>query len=135
MRKKVLQKTLDRKKRYWQKVLKMTDWNIKIKFVPKYKLSDINSIAELESISGNEKAAQIFISSSYHSYDGYNLYWNIDTIILHEMIHIKIDRQREQLNKKLIKSDKFYDFEEFICDTFSNLIYDFDKKSKKSTSI
>lgn len=128
----IASKTLEKKKKRWQKELKLDAWDIKIKFVSAFELGDHNTAGQIAYCYPNEKSAYIQIVNNYYRYEGYNESWNIDTLIIHELIHVMLHDKGENMPKVIKESTKFYNYEEFICDSFAKIIYDCHKnKSKK----
>ena len=140
MKRKALQKTLDSKVSKWKRILKLSDWNIKIKYAPQKvmdkdkKPNEEDTIGMLDECYVIEKRAQILISEKYQEIDGYGIGWNLDTVILHELIHIVMRPEEDKLASKVTKSAKFGDLLEFICDKFSDIIYEMTKRKKVKKS-
>ena len=93
---------------------------------------DTGDIAELKEISNTEKVAVIVINNEYYTDPQYGVVWNLDTALLHELIHVVLDEQIGRLAKKVRNNKKFReDFEEFICDKFAWIIYNHVKNRRK----
>ena len=90
-----LQKTLEKKLHRWKKVCRLGDWNINIRYATKFDedADDIDLSKDLASAvncSPPEKVALILINKEYINHPKNNFVFNIDTIILHELMHIAI---------------------------------------------
>lgn len=125
----VRQSTLEKKLTKWQKILKLSDWEITIRYATKKDLEEIggdkerNDIALVSDCDTAAKRATILINRNYHKMAGYKKSWNVDTLILHELIHVVVWLHSEAIPDKIYKHRKVYEFEEFICDCFADVIY------------
>lgn len=134
----VRQNTLEKKLNKWKKVLKLGDWNIQIRYGSNDEMKDHDDVKEecaiglLDACSHPEKIAKILISKNYFKEPNYPLVWNLDTLIVHELIHIILYDKVENLPKKTRDSKKMIEIEEHICDYFSRIIVDMFKRNKKS---
>ena len=137
MARRIADKTLRAKISKWKKTLKMSDWTIKAKFVPPHVLKEnplefeYETVAYVKSVYPDELVAEIEFNSRYYEVEGYKLSWNIDTIIIHELIHVLLHEKTEAFHPSTRESSKLYNYEEFICNSFSKIIYD---QSKKKSS-
>jgi len=116
-------KAFEKKLRKWQHILKLDGWSISWKFVQEGRGIDNKNLAELKHCSSTEKVAQISFNNKYYLCDGHNISWNIDTLILHELLHVHLDEKSSVLPND---NEKVVDFEEFICNSMAKIIYDFD---------
>lgn len=124
MKRRITTKTLEQKVKKWQTVLKLDGWNIAAKFVPRSKLLDQDTIAQLESCFPTEKVAVIIIHSKYPEDKEYGLAWNIDTIIIHELIHVLFWEKTDEMPDSIQQHSKFRAFEEFLCNSFAKILFD-----------
>lgn len=134
--KKVKYSTLQKKKRFWQNLLGLRDWKIQVRFVssveimnPKDRTEHI--IALLKTCEPIEKVAVIVIREDYYKDEDCGIIWNIDTVLLHEFIHILLSERIDLLSQKIQNNKRFRDLEEFICDLFAKTIYDLVKRKKR----
>jgi hypothetical protein len=126
--KRIFTSTLERKCRRWQKILKLADWDITIKFTPKSQLGG-NYLARLTNVYPVEKVAVIEVLNDYYKDPGYKHNFNIDILILHELIHLFLWEEFEKLPYPIRQTKAVKEFEEFICNFLSKMIYDiFHKK-------
>ena len=133
----VLPRTLQNKCSIWSKRLRLGDWTIKCRYATKTEMSlpdpdddnnpcfDDNTIGRLHECSTPEKIAVILIRKDYYNHQGYGVYWNLDTLIIHELIHIilNIGKQSSKMGKKIQENSAFESFEEFACDSFAAILY------------
>jgi len=130
----VYQATLDKKLIRWKKVLKLIDWDIQIRYATK---SDIDKgsidleddLASLETCSPIEKVARILVNKNYPNFDEYNVVWNVDTIILHELIHVLTYEKVHVLPDSIQNHQGLTKLEEFVCDSMARIIFDIYHKS------
>ncbi len=122
MSKRVRHSTLIKKLSKWQKVLKLSDWSIRIRFSDEKQMGP-NNVALLVNCSHDENAAEILIHKYYYKENGYRTLFNIDTLIIHELIHIILNKKLDSFPKMILKNKKFHNFEEFICNHFAIIIY------------
>lgn len=131
MRRRALQKTLEKKVTKWKNVLKLGDWTVIIRYGTTEQVGKDN-IAFLDECSPSEKVAKIFISKTYFNCEGYDLVWNLDTLILHELIHIITHDKVHALPKSFCNHPKVVELEEHVCDAFARIVRDmYRRKSKK----
>lgn len=128
----VRQAGLERKLKKWMKYLKLEGWDIKIRFK---NLSDdepdnkgLATAAQVEYCSPVERTALIFIANDYCETEGYGLSFNIDTLIIHELLHVILWEKFDCLSTRTKKNQKIVDLEEFICFHFSKILYDVKRK-------
>ena len=126
MKRRISLKTLEKKIQYWQKVLKLDGWKITAVFKPQHKLDpqDPDTAAQVVECWPLEKVAVIEFATNYPKHDGYEISWNIDTLILHELIHVLCWEKTTDLPENIQDHSKFQIFEEFLCNTLSKIIYD-----------
>lgn len=130
----VHQATLDKKLMRWKKVLKLADWDIQIRYatktdVDKDSIDPDDDIAALETCSPVEKVARIIINKNYPKFDEYGVVWNIDTLILHELIHALLYEKIHVLPDTIKDHQGMTRLEEFICDSMARIIFDIYQKS------
>lgn len=136
MLKGVRPKTLQNKCNTWAKRLRLGDWTITCKYATKPEMDkvdpedgstyfDENTIGCLMECSIPEKIAVIGIRRNYFDHDGYKVSWNLDTLIIHELIHIieKVGKKNSGIPKKIDRRRDFTNFEEYNCDAFAAIIY------------
>lgn len=137
MAKGVQAKTLQKKCNVWAKRLRLRDWTITCRYATKADMEkedpdddyepsfDSETIGRLQECSVPEKIALILIRRDYFDHTGHKVSWNIDTLILHELIHIieKIGKTHAGLNKNVGARKDYWRLEEFNCDTFSAIVY------------
>jgi hypothetical protein len=124
----VKSKTLQKKCDKWKKVLRLGDWNITCRYANSSEMKDKETMNEddigvLEQCHIHEKIALILINKHYYNHNAFGLSWNLDTLILHELIHIIQSMAMQSLTKKMKESPKMDQVEEFNCDTFAAIIY------------
>lgn len=127
--KRVHQSGLERKFYKWVKCLKLEGWNFKIRFkaiVPEEGNDGHKPFpaAWVEHCSPVERTAVINIATDYCARLGFGVSFNLDTLIIHELIHIILWDERDRLPTRVSNSSKFNSFEEFVCFHFSKIIYD-----------
>lgn len=128
-----LQKTLEKKLNHWKKVCRLSDWNIQIRYATKTdeEVDNINlerDLASTVNCSPPEKIALVLINKDYVNHPKNNFVFNIDTIILHELMHIIIWEKVDALAEGVLESKNFKTLEEFICDYYARLIFDISTK-------
>ena len=86
---------------------------------------DDDTIGCLMECSISEKIAVVGIRRTYYEHDSYKVSWNLDTLIIHEIIHIieKVGKLNCNIPKGIKKRRDFINFEEYNCDTFAAIIY------------
>ncbi len=127
MKRRISNKTLENRIKKWQHVLKLDGWTIRFKFVSPMKMeNDKFILAMVNHCSPNEKVADLLFNNKYQTYTGFGVSWNIDTLIIHELIHVHLYEKAEPFEATLNKDniDVFEAMEEFICDSFAKIIFD-----------
>ncbi len=122
--KKVLSSTLEKKLRKWQKRLKLEGWDIKIS----YKFCGKDTAAQVEYCEPVEKTATVSICPTYYNRQGYRVSWTLDSLIVHELIHIEMWQEVQSLPAKIQDHPKFSNFEEYICFRYAKIIVDMNKR-------
>lgn len=128
MPKRIYQSTLEKKCKKWQKVLKLSDWNITVKFASQSQIGN-NTLAMIKDVYQTEKVAIIEVLNTYYNEVGHGHKFNIDTLLLHELVHLLVWEEHDRLPPDIRKSKAFLDFEEFLCDSFAAITYDIKKGS------
>lgn len=137
MSKGVQPKTLQIRCNVWAKRLRLSDWTITCKYATKGDMDredpedndkpyfDDETIGHLMDCSLPEKIAVIGIRKNYYDHDGFGISWNLDTLILHELIHIieRLAKSDSAIPGKVRDRADFKNYEEFICDCFASVIY------------
>lgn len=121
---KVLTSTLETKLKKWQKKLKLEGWQIKIR----YKACGKDTAAQVDFCEPVEKTAVVNISPNYYNREGYNVSWTLDSLIVHELLHIEMWQEVHSLPAKIREHQKFEDFEEYICFRYAKIIVDMNKR-------
>jgi hypothetical protein len=121
---KVRQAGLERKLRKWIKHVKLEGWDIKIRFKPLKE--DI--AARIYHCSPVEMSAIIDIAVDYSDREGYGVSFNLDTLILHELIHVILWEKWDELPNTIKEHKKMELFEEFVCFHFAKIIYDIKRR-------
>ena len=126
----VRETTLMKRLARWKRVLKLSDWNIKIRFSTKKELDLVHKKEDKKIVFGwvedcdpAAKRATILVNREYHKGPGHKTSWNVDTLILHELAHVVVWAQSDMIPENIKKHSKVYDFEEFVCDSFADIIY------------
>ncbi len=138
MKRRISDRTLGTKIKKWQHILKLDGWTLTFKFIPpttfKKMEKEKSILAMVNHASPNEKVAEMLFNNKYHTYDGFGASWNIDTLIIHELIHIHLFEKSDQLEKAIPEEveEVFTQYEEFLCDSIAKIIYDLDLGEKKS---
>jgi len=126
----VYQTTLEKKLNKWKKFIKLSDWNIQIRYATKTDIDneeDINlenDLASLITCSPPEKIARILINKNYVKDPDFGKVWNIDTLILHELIHILLYKEIEALYNVVKNRRSINKLEEFVCNSMARIVYD-----------
>jgi len=129
--------TLQKKCKRWAKALRLGDWDITCRYATKSELDqrcesskdeicfDENTIGRLHQCSIPEKIALVLIRRNYFDHEAHGVSWNIDTLIIHELIHIIeiVGKKNCNIPKKINDRKDFEDFEEYNCDTFAAIMY------------
>ena len=124
MKRRINTSVLEKKKKKLQHLLKLDNWTINIKFVPKSRLPDERTTAQVDYCSCSERVASVVIYDKYWLHDGFEVAWNLETLLLHEFIHILLMEQFMHLPHMIQENAKFMELEEFICDIFAKIIFD-----------
>ncbi len=125
---------LESKLDFWADVLGLSGWDIKTKIVNKQKLmetiekldgkksepDDICLGAVVEHYQSEQVASILFLKDADKEF---GLQLNLDTLILHELIHIASGEQFERLPKAAKISPKTKELEEWVSDFFARKIY------------
>lgn len=133
----VLPKTLQIRCNMWAKRLRLSDWTVACKYATKTDMDrqdpednnkpyfDDETIGHLTDCSIPEKIAVICIRRNYYDHDGFGISWNLDTLILHELIHIieNLAKANSGVPNKIKDRNDFIDYGEYICDCFASVIY------------
>ncbi len=130
-------RTLEKKLTHWKRALKLDGWKITIRYATKTDndKGDINlekDLACVATCSPPEQIAAILINKDYATHRSNTLVWNIDTIILHELIHILMWAYTKGLPDKVYNSRKFHELEEFVCDSVARLLFDLTHRPRKT---
>jgi len=128
--------TLQKKANTWAKRLRLSDWDITCRYATKADMNTIDpddnepcfdddTIGRMQECSIPEKVAVVLIRRNYYDHNGYKVSWNLDTLIIHELIHIieKIGKKNAGIVNSVDKRRDFMEFEEFNCDCFSAILY------------
>ena len=136
MKRRVSEKTLENRINKWKHILKLDGWSIRFKFVAPMKMEekDKTILAMVKHCSPNEKVADLLFNNKSPSYEGFDSSWNLDTLIIHELIHVHLYEKSELLAQGLTDDvvEIFEILEEFICDSFAKIIFDTISLEKKS---
>lgn len=130
-------KTLQKKCNTWARRLRLGDWSITCRYATKSEMQkldpedndepcfDESTIGRLQECSIPEKIAVVLIRRNYYDHDGYGVSWNLDTLIIHELIHIieKVGKKNSGIPRKIDDRRDFGNFEEYNCDAFAAIIY------------
>ena len=126
----VRESTLIKKVSRWKPVLKLKDWDISIRYAKQKELESVQKKDSKKIIFGwvddcdsAAKRASILINRNYHTGPGHKTSWNIDTLIIHELVHVVLWAHSENIPENIRKHSKVFDFEEFVCDSFADIIY------------
>jgi len=126
--KRVSRASLKQKLKYWQRKLKMSNWDIDINYCYNKDWLNDDVLGQLDYCWTSEKVARISICPTYNKTDGNNIAWNIDTLILHELIHALVYDRSISLPISSMNSPRVIEFEEFICDAMAKIIFDCTKR-------
>lgn len=127
MKRRITNRTLENKIKKWQKCLKLDGWTINAKFVPPSKLDDSNKMevaGQVQECSPDEKVVLIYFHNKYYKLEGYGISWNIDTLILHELIHVLCWEKVIEMPTSIQDHSKFQILEEFVCNSMAKIIFD-----------
>jgi hypothetical protein len=128
MSRKVTQVNLEKRLNKWKRVLKLTDWDISIKYKPYSELGKDNVTGLVNFCSPEEMTAEIYISNTYYRHEGYKISWNLDSLIIHELIHVVLWEEWDKLAEHIRDNKKLENFEEFVCWHFAKIIKDLFKR-------
>lgn len=131
MKKPVQIATIRRKINKWKKVLGLDAWRIKARYVPSSELLDEDTIAQVDYCYPAERQAQIAVDENYHLNPEIDEVFNIDSILVHELIHIMLWDRTDSLPEKIKDEESITSLEEFVCNSFAKIIYDLSKSKKK----
>lgn len=123
----VLQRTLEKKLGRWKKHLRLTDWDITIRYGTKKEVGN-NTLACLDTCSHAEKIARVIVSKDYFKDEDFAVVWNLDTLILHELIHIVLKAEEDKIPESIRNHKRVHNLIEFTCDTFAKTIFDIKHK-------
>lgn len=122
--------TLQKRLVRWKTVLKLGDWAIDIRYATKNELEqqkenekDPGSLAFVPICDPAAKRAQVLIARDYHEEIDHKKSWNLDTIIIHELIHIVLWAEMSELPEKFQKHNKIKKLEELVCNSFADIVY------------
>jgi hypothetical protein len=121
MKRRIHDKTLEKKVRKWVNVLGLNDWEINAKFIPRHKGKFKKDEQAEVTYYWNEKVANINFNSTYYKDKDCGKVWNIDTLIIHELIHVVLSERMDGLPENVV--EKISDLEEFIADYFATIIF------------
>lgn len=125
--KKIKVSTLHKKLEYWQNIVGLRGWDVRIKFE---KLRQ-DEIAKVEACYPVERTAVISVRDDYYKDKDCGIQWNLDTVICHELLHLVFWDTIGDMPKVVKYNKKFQAFEEWICDYFSRVFYNVCKKVEK----
>ncbi len=114
--------TLNRKKRKWQKIVGLDKWFITIDYATKYIIGD-NVVGMATDCNTEARKANIHILDTYYLTSNNGTVYNLDTIIIHELLHIFMWEMVEKINPKIRKRKDFKNLEEFLCDEFADIVF------------
>ena len=120
---KVLQSTLESRLRKWQKKLKLDGWHIKIRY--KSCGEDAAAMVFCEPL---ERTAIINVHPQYYLKEGYRISWDLDSLIVHELLHVEMWEEINKLPQKMREHVKFEAFEEYLCFRYAKIIVDINKR-------
>jgi hypothetical protein len=128
-------KKLRTKLLFWQKKMDMSDWEISIEYADSHKVGK-DSVAMIEVDERMDRIAKMFIWDQYYLTEHYNVRYNLDTVILHELAHAFMNEIMRPIPTKVRKRKYLSAFEEWLCDNFADIVYlnvmgKFAKKVKK----
>lgn len=127
----VRESTLAKRLARWKPVLKLSSWDITIRYAKKAELEkeqkkelkDRIILAFVIDCDPAAKRATVLVNRDYHKVAGHKQSWNIDTLILHELVHIVLWGKSDAIPEKIRNHSKVDDLEEFACDAFADIIY------------
>lgn len=129
---------------HWQKVMKLTNWTIEFDIVSEKVMieqikeyqpeggwhdgpddQDDSALAFLVWIRREEQHARILFHKDVKKDGEYGSVFNLETLCIHELIHIMLDRQIQSLPNYIRKHKKIHRLEEWLCNRFATIIHDF----------
>jgi len=127
---------------FWQKVLKLTNWTIEFGIVSNEEMrrqteqhqpedgwheddNEDDTLAFLVWVRDEEQRAKILFNQDLKKDDEYESVFNLDTLCIHELIHIMAYREFKRLPKYIRRHKKIHQFEEWLCNRFATIIHDF----------
>jgi hypothetical protein len=125
----VRQSTLQKRLAYWKPKLKLSDWDINIRYATKKEAEKQQRkekgdlLAFAHDCDPAAKRATILIVRDYHKGAGHKTAWNVDTLILHELIHIVVWSASDAIPESIANHSKVHEFEEYVCDSLADIIY------------
>lgn len=142
MSKRLTKKEVRESLEYWQKVLKLTNWTIEFGIVSEDDMTraceeyqpeggwprgeeDYSAHAFLVWVRSDEQRARILFHKELKDDSEYDSVFNLDTLCIHELLHIMFEPWFKRLPKYIRRHKKVYDLEEWLCNRISRIIYDF----------
>ena len=127
---------------YWQKVLKLTNWTIEFAIVSEDEMNhaletyqpengwskdeeEYGAYAFLAWTRPEEQRAKILFHKELKDDEEYDSVFNLDTICIHELLHIMFEPQFKKFPKYIRNHKKTHNLEEWMCNRLSRIIYDF----------
>lgn len=98
------QEKLEERCRYWQQVLRLKDWTIRIRFTS---VGEINSQGQVDMVA-KSASARIIICPYEYTPDGL-MRDPIEKTIIHELLHLHFDWIRTDLNREDILEEQTID--------------------------
>ncbi len=140
--KKLSKKEVRESLEHWQTVLKLTNWTIEFAVISEENMleeilenqpeggwsqSDLEESASafLVWVRQDEQCAKILFHEDMKDDVEYGSVYNLDTVCIHELLHIMLNEQFGLFPKHIRTHKKVHLFEEWICNRFSRIIYDF----------
>jgi len=120
----------------WKSILKLDGWDLSLALVDSVSMNE--RIREYEAeyhrpadpgdiVLGCvtychpvEQVATVQFRRDAPKYFGHTV--NLDTLVCHELIHVKVREHFDRLPKAAHRSPKILDLEEFLCDFFSHIL-------------
>ena len=127
---------------HWQKVLKLTNWTIEFGIVSEKQMlqqvqenqpdggwhadeKDDSAVAFLVWVREEEQRARILFHKDLKKEAEYGSIFNIDTLCIHELLHIIVAQEFQRFPKYIRRHKKIHAFEEWLCNRFATIIHDF----------
>lgn len=129
---------------YWQKVLKLTNWTIEFSIISEEEMlrqielhqpeggwskDEMEQYASAHAflvwVRQEEQRARILFHRDVKRDDEYGSVFNLDTLCIHELIHVMLDQEFKKFPKYIRRHKKVHAFEEWLCNRFAALIHDF----------